>query len=185
MLDRPAIGAEAKASAVPMLARQVVNNLYGPALRRGDERVLAGYDLGMPVAGEKRMKIVATATEFDREIQRLLERHGCALVSTYHLAIEARACREEIHVYDIGAETIDREAFFHYIVADGVAIFLFDGDPFLVYVFPCNPHELITHVESEFTMEDVEDCKHYVSTVLGRRADIAVSSEIAYRWMQK
>lgn len=131
------------------------------------------------------MKIVATAAEFDQELQVLLDHHGCALVSTSHLATEARACREEIDVYEIGSETVERDAFFHYIVADGVAIFLFDGDPFLVYVFPCNPHELISHVESEYTAEDVEACKHYISTILGRRADLAVHCDVAYLWMER
>ncbi|HJP35884.1 MAG TPA: hypothetical protein QF901_07825 [Gammaproteobacteria bacterium] len=130
------------------------------------------------------MEIVSTPSEFDRELQRLLDDHGCELVSTRHLAIEARACREEIVIYDLSAETSVRDAFFHYIVAEGIAIFLFDGDPFLAYVFPCNPHELITHIESEFTMANVTECKHYLSAILGKHADIAVSSEIAYLWME-
>jgi hypothetical protein len=130
------------------------------------------------------MKIVDTAAELDREIQRLLEQHGCALVSTRHLAIEARMRRDDARVYDIGAGAESGEAFFHYIVADGVAIFLFDGEPFLVYVFPCDPHALITHVESEFSDTDVADCKRYVATTLRRRADIGASREVAYLWME-
>jgi len=129
------------------------------------------------------MNIVSSASEFDQELQQLLDHHGCALVSSRLLAVDVKSCREEFQVYDIEAETVTGEAFFHYIVADGIAVFLFDGDPFLVYVFPCNPHELITYVESEFTMRDVEDCKHYVSAILGKRADIAISPEVAYLWM--
>jgi len=85
--------------------------------------------------------------------------------------------------YDPNSDSMLSDPFFHYVVTDGVAIFLFDGDPFLFYAFACDPHELITYVESDFAHTDVEACKEYVAGVLGKRADIAVSSELAYRWM--
>ena len=129
------------------------------------------------------MNIVTSAPELDQELQRLLDYHGCALVSNRHLAMEARACRDESQIYDHNGATSTGEPFFHYLVEAGTAIFLFDGEPFLVYVFNCNPHELITYVEAEFSVTDVDKAKYYVSTVLGKHADIAASSAAAYLWM--
>ena len=46
------------------------------------------------------MKIVYSASELDLELQRLLDEHGCTLVSSRPLAIEAKAYREESQTYD-------------------------------------------------------------------------------------
>ncbi len=129
------------------------------------------------------MKIVASVAELDLELQQLLEHHGCVLLSSRHLAREAKTCRDESHVYDFDTGASRTEPFFHYLVEAGSAIFLFDGDPFLIYVFPCHTHELITYLESESTELDVEQAKHYVGTMLGKRANIAASSKIANLWM--
>lgn len=131
------------------------------------------------------MKVVASVAELDLELQQLLDRHGCVLLSSRHLAREAKACRDESQVYDLDSAVSSNEPFFHYLVEAGSAIFLFDGDPFLIYVFGCNPHELITYLESKSTELDVEQAQHYVGTMLGKRADIAISSEVANLWMDQ
>jgi hypothetical protein len=126
---------------------------------------------------------ITTPSELDRAIRELLAAHGCTIVSPRHLAAEARAYREESLAYDPAADSMESEPFFHYVVAEEIAIFLIDGDPFLIYAFRCRPHELITYVENDLRHTDVDACKYYVATVLGKRADIAVSAELAYRWM--
>ena len=129
------------------------------------------------------MKIVSSAAELDQELQRLLDLHGCVLLSSRHLAREVKTCREESQVYDLDSGENRNEPFFHYLVEAGSAIFLFDGDPFLIYIFTCYPHELISYLESESTKLDVEQAKHYVGTMLGKRADIAASAEVANLWI--
>ncbi len=129
------------------------------------------------------MKIVYSASELDLELQRLLDQHGCSLVSSRHLAIEAKAYRDESQTYDLDAGTTTGEEFFHYPVDAGTAIFLFAGEPYQIYVFACDPHELITYVESAFNESDVDLAKDYVATILGKRADVAASSEVADLWM--
>ena len=131
------------------------------------------------------MSSIKTVEEMDRAVRELLSAHGCTIVSPRHLAAEAFVYREESLAYDLESDSMRSEPFFHYVVTDGVAIFLFDGDPFLIYAFRCHPHELITYVESDLKHTDVEACKHYVASVLGKRADIAVDPELAYRWMEK
>ena len=129
------------------------------------------------------MKIATSPTELNVELQQLLDRHDCLLVASRHRALEAKTRRDESQVYELDSASTANETFFHYLVEAGTAIFLFDGDPFLIYVFACNPHELITYLESESTLLDVEQAKYYVATMLGKRADIAVSSEVAKLWM--
>jgi hypothetical protein len=129
------------------------------------------------------MRVVSSIAELNLELQQVLEHHGCALVSSRHLADDARAYRDESQIYDLNSETTTNEPFFHYLVDAGTAIFLFDGDPFLFYVLAFHPHELITYLESESTKLDVEQAKDYVATMLGKRADIAASAEIAGQWM--
>lgn len=129
------------------------------------------------------MKIVYSASELDLELQRLLDQRGYTLVSSRHLAMEAEAYRDESQTYDLDAGTTTGEEFFHYLVDAGTAIFLFAGEPFLIYVFTCNSHELITYVEPAFNESDVDLAKDYVATILGKRADVAASSEVADLWM--
>lgn len=129
------------------------------------------------------MEIITDVAELNRVLQELLDHHGCTIVAPRHLAAEAHAYREASLSYDLETDAHVGEPFFHYVVTDGVAIFLFDGDPFLFYAFRCDPHELITYVDSDFDHTDVEACKEYVAGVLGKRADIAVAADLAYRWM--
>ncbi|MFT4564327.1 MAG: hypothetical protein ACI9BW_004090 [Gammaproteobacteria bacterium] len=120
----------------------------------------------------------------DQTIRELLDDRGCTLVSPRHLASEALASREESLAFDLETDSMQSEPFFHYVVMEDVAIFLFDGDPFLIYAFHCHAHELITYVDADFAHTDVDRCKDYVASVLGKRADIAVSAELAYLWME-
>ena len=129
------------------------------------------------------MQIVTNVAELNRVLQDLLDQHGCTLVAPRHLAAEAQACREASLSYDLETDAEIGGPFFHYVVTDGIAIFLFDGDPFLFYAFRCHPHELITYVEADFEPGDAEACKEYVAGVLGKHADIAVAADLAYRWM--
>ena len=129
------------------------------------------------------MKIVYNAAELDLELQRLLDHHGRTLVSSRHLAMESKRYRDDSQIYDLDAGTTTDAEFFHYLVDIETAMFLFAGEPFLIYVFTCNPHELITYVESEFTESDVELAKDYIATMLGKRVDLAVSATVADLWM--
>ncbi len=130
------------------------------------------------------MQIVYSVEELDLELQRLLEHRGCTLVSSRHLAIESKSYRDEAQTYNLDTGATTGEEFFHYLVDAGTAIFLFAGDPFLIYVFACDPHELITYVESAFNHSDVDLAKDYVATILGKRADVAVSAAVADLWME-
>ena len=129
------------------------------------------------------MKIVYSASELDLEFQRLLDQRGCTLVSSRHLAMEAKAYRDESQTYDLDAGTTTGEEFFHHLVDAEIAIFLFAVEPFLIYVFACDRHGLITYVESAFNESDVDLAKDYVTTILGKRTDVAASSEVAELWM--
>lgn len=129
------------------------------------------------------MNSISNPDELEHAFFALLEEHDCTLVRPKHLAVEAYAHVEASIAYDLESDSMQSEPFFHYVVTDGIAIFLIDGDPFLVYAFRCDPHELITYVESALKPTDVEQCKEYVAAVLGKRAGIAVSAEIAHRWM--
>jgi hypothetical protein len=130
------------------------------------------------------MSKITNVEEMDQAIRELLNERGCTLVSPRHLAREALVFREDSLAFDLETDSMQSEPFFYYVVMEGVAIFLFDGDPFLIYAFHCYPHELITYVDADFKPTDVEACKYYVGAVLGKRADIAVSAELAYRWME-
>ncbi len=131
------------------------------------------------------MKIVDTAKAYDDALRQLIEAHKCTLVSTRLLALEAKACRDAVSAFDLESNALISEGFFHYIVTDGIAIFLVDGDPFLTYVFRCNPHDVITYVEGEIDTSDVDQCKYYLGTILGQSANLGVSNTIAYQWMDQ
>ena len=93
------------------------------------------------------------------------------------------ALRVEREVYDPNTDTTVVEPHFYYIVVDGTAIFLFAGDLLLIHVFDCTIHDLITYIESRFSIDDVEHCKHSLASVHGKGAGLAASATIGYEWM--
>ena len=129
------------------------------------------------------MNIVRGVAELNQGLQQLLENRDCSLVSARHLATEMVALRVEREVYDPNTDTTVVEPHFYYIVVDGTAIFLFADDPFLIYVFDCTTHDLITHIESLFSNDAVERCKNYLASLHGKGADLAASATIGYEWM--
>ena len=131
------------------------------------------------------MRVIESVEELESSLQQLLDAHDCALVSVRHLGVESRSHRDADPVFDLATGSASDPEFFHYVVADGIAIFVVSGNPFTFYVFRCEPHTLITHMESNIDTTDTERCKQYLHVELGQRANMGTHIEIANAWMDR
>lgn len=121
--------------------------------------------------------------EFESRLSSLLSAAGCRKYGVSELHRDTRECRDGIYTDDIAHGNSIADSFFHFMIAENVAIFIFFEETFSAFVFPCDEYELINET-GQFAMSDMNACKTLLAERYGKKTpDLIIPRALAELWV--